>query len=171
MLRLTMPSKTLFDTVKSCFCNGNWEPELKKFMGRPDALGDPFPVGAPKVYEANLDPMLRFLHLRNLKPCNWATVEGASEEELDEDSISTLECDFDDIKPCDNPPAATAPFKIASWDIECMSTTGAFPMATKGDPIIQIGVIVSYLGSSAPTEKHIFVLGTCDTIPEGVVHS
>jgi DNA polymerase delta subunit 1 len=44
-------------------------------------------------------------------------------------------------------------------------------MATKGDPIIQIGVILSKLGSTEPPEKHIFVLGTCDEIPEGKVHS
>jgi DNA polymerase elongation subunit (family B) len=178
MLKLTMNSLAAFREVKNCFCygeedkdTGEWIPKLKKFMGRPDHLGDPFPPGPPKVYEANLDPMLRFLHLRNLKPCNWATVTTISHEEINKDETTVLECDWEDIGPNDAPPAATAPFKIASWDIECMSTTGAFPMATKGDPIIQIGVILSNLGSSAPPEKHIFVLGSCDQIPEGVVHT
>lgn len=171
MLKLTMPSIAVFREVKSCFCNGSWEPELKKYNGRPDSLGDPFGKTIPMVYEANLDPMLRFLHLRNLKPCNWATIEGIDEDDLEEEGTNTLECDWEDIGPCDTPPAATAPFKIASWDIECMSTTGAFPMATKGDPIIQIGVILSALGSTSSPEKHIFVFGTCDQIPEGVVHA
>jgi DNA polymerase elongation subunit (family B) len=171
MLKLTMNSLAAFREVKNCFCNGSWEPELKKYMGRPDQLGDPFTPGAPKVYEANLDPMLRFLHLRNLKPCNWASITTISEEELDTEGTSILECDWEDIEPNNSPPAATAPFKIASWDIECMSNTGAFPMATKGDPIIQIGVILSKLGSIEPPEKHIFVLGSCDQIPEGKVHS
>jgi DNA polymerase elongation subunit (family B) len=171
MLKLTMPSLAVFREVKSCFCNGKWEPELKKLNGRPDRLGDPFGQTVPTVYEANLDPMLRFLHLRNLKPCNWATIDGVDEDELDTEEPNTLECDWEDIGPCEKPPAPTAPFKVASWDIECMSTTGAFPMATKGDPIIQIGVILSALGSTAPPEKHIFVFGTCDQIPEGVVHS
>jgi DNA polymerase elongation subunit (family B) len=171
MLKLTMPSIAVFRDVKSCFCNGSWEPELKKLNGRQDYLGDPFGQTVPMVYEANLDPMLRFLHLRNLKPCNWATIGGIDEDDLDTDEPNTLECDWEDIGPCEKPPAPTAPFKVASWDIECMSTTGAFPMATKGDPIIQIGVILSALGSTAPPEKHIFVLGTCDQIPEGVVHA
>jgi DNA polymerase elongation subunit (family B) len=171
MIKLTMPSKAMFMEVKNCFCNNFWHPELRKYMGRPDALGDPFPPGAPMVYEANLDPMLRLLHLRNLKPCNWATIENADSEELSKDETTIVECQWDEIVPCDKPPAATAPFKIASWDIECMSTTGAFPMATKGDPIIQIGVILTTLGSTEPPEKHIFVLGTCDQIPEGKVYS
>jgi DNA polymerase elongation subunit (family B) len=172
MLKLTMPSIALYREVKNCFCNNFWKPELKKiFGGKPDFLGAPFHKEAPTVYEANLDPMLRFLHLRNLKPCNWSSVEGYDEEDLELDDTNVLECDWEDVSPCDKPPAATAPFIIASWDIECMSTTGAFPMATRGDPIIQIGVILSKLGSTEVPEKHIFTLGTCDEIPEGKVHS
>lgn len=172
MLKLTMPSLAVFRDVKNCFCNGSWEPELKKLMGdKQDFLGEPFPKDAPMVYEANLDPMLRFLHLRNLSPCNWATLTSVEPDELDTEGTSIVECDWLEIDPCKAPPAATAPFTIASWDIECMSTTGAFPMATKGDPIIQIGVILSSLGSTAPPEKHIFTLGTCDQIPEGRVYA
>lgn len=171
MLKLTMPSLAVFREVKSCFCNGLWEPELKKLGAKTDLLGDPFPRGAPTVYEANLDPMLRLLHLRNLKPCHWATIASIDEDQLETEDVSVLECDWNDIGPCAAPPAPTAPFKVASWDIECMSTTGAFPVANKDDPIIQIGVILSKLGSTAPPEKHIFVLGTCDQIPEGNVYS
>ncbi len=171
MLKLTMPSLAVFREVKSCFCNGLWEPELKKLGSKSDLLGDPFPRCAPAVYEANLDPMLRLLHLRNLKPCHWATISSIDEDQLETDDVSVLECDWNDIGPCAAPPAPTAPFKVASWDIECMSTTGAFPVANKDDPIIQIGVILSKLGSTAPPEKHIFVLGTCDQIPEGNVYS
>ena len=171
MIKLTMPSKAVFMEVKNCFCNSKWEPELKMLGKRHDVLGEPFGLSAPTVYEANLDPMLRFLHLRNLKPCNWATIQGVGPDDLTTDECSIIECDWEDIVPCDKPPAATAPFKMASWDIECMSNTGAFPMATKGDPIIQIGVILATLGSTAAPEKHIFVLGTCDQIPEGIVHS
>jgi DNA polymerase elongation subunit (family B) len=168
MLKITVPSKGLFMEVKNLFCDSNWEPVLKKYMGKQDYLGDPFGHTAPTVYEANLDPMLRFLHLRNLKPCNWATIETIDAEELDEGQ-NILECDWEDIEPCSNPPAPTAPFKMASWDIECMSNTGDFPMATRGDPIIQIGVIVATLGSPKAPEKFIFTLGTCSKIDEAKV--
>jgi DNA polymerase elongation subunit (family B) len=170
MLKVTMPSKGLFMEVKNLFCDSNWEPALKKFMGRQDYLGDPFGTMFPTVYEANLDPMLRFLHLRNLKPCNWATIESIDADDLD-DGQNVLECEWEDIEPCSNPPAPTAPFKMASWDIECMSNTGDFPVATRGDPIIQIGVIVATLGSSAAPEKFIFTLGTCSKIDEATVYA
>jgi DNA polymerase delta subunit 1 len=170
MLKLTMPSLAVFRDVKNLFLNGNSEPELKALYGKKDSLGNPFGNIVPSVYEANLDPMLRFLHLRNLKPCNWATIDGVEYEDLNSNEPSILECDWEDISPCKNYPAPFAPFRIASWDIECMSNSGAFPMATKGDPIIQIGVILSRLGSTEPPEKHIFVLGTCTKIPEGTVY-
>ena len=168
MLKITMNSIQLFHAVKKLFLNAKSEPELKKLGPRRDTLGAPFNQTVPLVYEANLDPMLRFLHLRNLKPCGWCSVDGYDEADLPEDEAVVLESAWEDIGPCEGP-VASAPFTIASWDIECMSNSGAFPMATKGDPIIQIGVILSKLGS-AITEKHIFVLDTCDNIPEGIVH-
>jgi DNA polymerase elongation subunit (family B) len=171
MLKLTMPSKGLFMEVKNLFCNGNWEPTLKKFMGRQDYLGDPFGTSIPTVYEANLDPMLRFLHLRNIKPCNWATIKSIDDADLEDEGSNIVECDWEEIEPCLTPPAPTAPFKMASWDIECMSNTGDFPVATRGDPIIQIGVIVTTLGSVTTPEKYIFTLGTCSKIDEAKVYA
>ena len=171
MFRIQVPSVRMFHEVKKLFLNAKSDPELK-MMGNGrvrDTIGKPFPPGAPTVYEANLDPMLRFLHLRNLKPCGWATVDGVDPEEFSTEETTVVEIEWEDIAACAKPPAPTAPFKIASWDIECMSNTGNFPMATKGDPVIQIGTILGRLGSTE-TEKHIFVLGTCDNIPEGKVH-
>ena len=167
MLKITMNSIMLFHAVKKLFLNSKSEPELKKIGNRYDVLGHPFEKIAPKVYEANLDPMLRFLHMRNLKPCGWCSVDGFDEEDFSE-GTTVLEAEVEDINPAEGS-VATAPFTVASWDIECMSNSGGFPMATKGDPIIQIGVILSKLGSKE-TEKHIFVLDTCDKIPEGEVH-
>jgi len=169
MLKITMNSIQLFHAVKKLFLNPKSEPELKKLGARRDTLGAPFNQTVPLVYEANLDPMLRFLHLRNLKPCGWCSIDGYDAADLPEDEAVVLECEWEDINHCEGS-VPSAPFTIASWDIECMSNSGAFPMATKGDPIIQIGVILSKLGSSL-TEKHIFVLDTCDEIPEGIVHS
>jgi len=170
MLQLTMPCLAVFRDVKNLFLNSHSEPELRDlYKGRKDVLGNPFGNTVPIVYEANLDPMLRFLHLRNLKPCNWVTIDGVDEDDLDPNEQSILECDWMDVSLCSNPPAPFAPFRIVSWDIECMSVGGGFPVARRNDPVIQIGVVVSALGSSETT-KHIFVLGTCTTIPEGEVH-
>lgn len=130
-----------------------------------EQLGTPFPNGfVLKVFEANLDPFLRFLHLRNIKPCGWVTAE------IPDDGTGEYSCEWNEVGPCVNPPALTAPFKVASWDIECFSESGEFPMAKNGDPIIQIGTILTILGSNK-TENHIFTLGSCDELPGTVVHA
>jgi DNA polymerase elongation subunit (family B) len=169
MIQLTMPSLAVFRDIKNLFLNSNSEPELKPLYGKADSLGDPFGNVVPMVYEANLDPMLRFLHLRNLQPCNWASIDSLDSDDLSLEDSNVLEIPWQDIVACSIPPAPTAPFRLVSWDIECMSNSGEFPMATKGDPIIQIGAILGTLGSKKMV-KHIFVLGTCTQIPEGIVH-
>ena len=167
LLKLTMNSIQLFNKVKKLFLNAKSEPELSMLFGKKrDTLGLPYGASVPKVYEANLDPMLRFLHLRNLSPCGWCSVDGYDPADLAGEETVVLEADWEAIHPS---AGTVAPFSVASWDIECMSRSGDFPMALKGDPIIQIGVILSKLGS-ADAEKHIFVLDTCDKIPEGEVH-
>lgn len=173
MLELRTVSKSHFNALKNLFLNSSNEPNLR---GN-DELGAPFRSGAPEVYEANLDPMLRFLHLRNLKPCGWVTLNGFSaDEEEDGDVIMApqesleVDCSWDDVEACHNPPRATAPFTIASWDLECYSPTGDFPVAKRGDPIIQIGTILTRLGSHE-TENHIFTLNTCEEIPGVFVHA
>jgi nitroreductase len=86
-----------------------------------------------EVYEANLDPMLRFFHLRDIKPCGWVTTESEAIGDAD-DSTITLAPEWDEIGPSAPGafPAATAPFKMAAWDIECYSESGEFPVPEKG---------------------------------------
>ena len=82
-----------------------------------------------EVFEANLDPMLRFFHLQNLQTCGWATINAEADELGDE---LRIDVSWEDIYPCDNPPAAVAPFLLASWDIECYSENGEFPIPKRG---------------------------------------
>ena len=74
-----------------------------------------------KVYEANLDPMLRFFHLRNIKPCGWVTIDCIYDENID--------IDWNDVNPYNN--MVVAPFVYGFWDIECYSSNGDFPLAKK----------------------------------------
>ena len=73
-----------------------------------------------KTYEANLDPMLRFFHLRNIQPCGWVNI--------DADYEATMEVFWEDIHP---QAGNVAPFNIGFWDIECFSSNGDFPLAKK----------------------------------------
>lgn len=118
--RLEVKSIADFRHIKGLFLNGDCDPIYKLVAGQPPL----------KVYEANLDPLLRFFHLRNLQPCNWAT---AADAELVDDSSTThvYTTSWEDIGPCENPPSACAPFLKAYWDIECYSASGDFPLAKK----------------------------------------
>jgi len=154
-IEIRSPSLKMFRNLKNLFLNDKQEPKTKWPL---TAFGT-----SPKIYEANLDPYLRFLHLRGLKPCDWATVkDGLMLAEETDSGLVIDDCDWLDIGPCLTPPRPTAPFRIASWDIECWSESGDFPVPSK-DPLIQIGTVLTKLGSNE-TEKHIFVLGSCEPV-------
>jgi len=88
-----------------------------------------------RVFEANLDPMLRFFHERELKPAGWATVPDGAWDESETASTTTAiqaTCEWDYVSPA--PPAVQltlAPLRVMSWDIECTSSHGDFPLAIK----------------------------------------
>lgn len=83
-----------------------------------------------EVFEANLDPMLRFLHTQNIQPCGWVSINGGLvgvKPDLATPEPIIIECDYEQVLPTKGP-RVTAPFLIASWDIECFSMTGDFPV-------------------------------------------
>ena len=170
-LHITSPSLALFRSLKNLFLNQMGEPATK------GPLASPLYGKRIEVFEANIDPMLRFLHIQNLQPCGWAKVAGGLETaEIDPESGDTVvECYYEEIQPTTGP-RATAPFLIASWDIECYSASGNFPVAkgssgsTGGDPCIQIGITLTR-GTPETTEKHLFVFPSCDPIDGITVHA
>lgn len=85
-----------------------------------------------KLYESNIDPFLRYIHERNIKPCGWVTVTEFADEY--EPKYCTR-CDYNlvvnyaNVAPFER--NSIAPLMIASFDIECMSSHGDFPVAKK----------------------------------------
>jgi DNA polymerase elongation subunit (family B) len=120
--RLSVASVAAFRALRKLFIDSETSKPIFHMPGHASAL---------EVFEANLDPMLRFFHLRKIKPCGWVTVKGTPERESPTSPL-TLEADWEDIGPCHTPPMASAPFLLASWDIECYSENGEFPLAKKG---------------------------------------
>jgi DNA polymerase elongation subunit (family B) len=87
---------------------------------------------ALKVYEANIDPVLRYFHIQNVSPSGWVCVPaGLWEENTDGDATTTISASIDDSTVLKAANGAMAPYLVASWDIECMSSHGDFPLATK----------------------------------------
>ena len=123
-LELTMPSLALFRLVKNLFLNDKSEPATKRPLGSPYRKGE-----VPEVYEANLDPMLRFFHTQNISPCGHIQIQGGMDLVNENTETLTLSVPYTDIEPFVK--QDTAPFVLASWDIECYSQTGDFPVANK----------------------------------------
>ena len=121
-LQLDVPSLSLFRTLRGLFLDDQLRPATKK------ALDAPLRNVTIEVFEANLDPMLRFLHVQEISPCSWVAIQDGTISESAE--MITVECDSTQIHPTKGP-RASAPFLTASWDIECFSMTGDFPLAKR----------------------------------------
>lgn len=119
-----------------------------------------------RIYESNIDPYLRFMHIRDLDACGWVQIEGDDYDDNEEEATTNInvKCNWTSVRPVKDK-IGIAPFKIASFDIECTSADGSFPQAHRsGDKIIQIGTSFSRYGSSEVYKKHIITLNTCNPI-------
>ena len=184
-LRISMPSLRLFYRIRKEFLDEKQNPKF--------CLAKNPPI---EVYEANIDPMLRFFHMRDIRPCGWITLNG---EEMESANGIRVRCDWEDLSHTEAPMVA-APLIHAFWDVECYSHTGEFPQANptkkpcksgclkgskatkcsqcqanNGDPIIQIGTTLWSLPAKGATEglleRHIFVLNGCTEVAGATVHS
>jgi DNA polymerase elongation subunit (family B) len=98
-----------------------------------------------KLYESNIEPYIRFLHIRDIEPSGWISLPSASYQSTDILNSTCqldLEVHWSKVNPCQND--ASAKFLIASFDIECMSETGDFPVAKKDYIRLSIDVYELY---------------------------
>ena len=120
-----------------------------------------------KVYESNLDPVLRLMHRTNIQSTGWMdSGDTCVRSHLAHVNIDLFCNDWKTLKPVDIP--ETAPFVVASVDIECNSSTGKFPDAdVKGDACFQIAVSLIHFGSDVPYDKTCFCYKKTDSNLEG----
>jgi DNA polymerase elongation subunit (family B) len=123
-----------------------------------------------KTYDGSLDPLLRFFHVQNIQPASWIEVDERSFD-------ATADCfvagagtrefvvPFKEVKMAQATDQLLPPLVIASWDLECVSETGMFPMSSKPrDHIITIGTAFQRYGDESPYLRSAITLGTCDRI-------
>lgn len=83
-----------------------------------------------KLYESNIDPFLRYIHIQNIKPCGWVKI---NKYKLIKDEPSrcnhNIEVKWNNVIPLEK--NKIAPMIVASFDIECTSSHGDFPVAKK----------------------------------------
>ena len=88
-----------------------------------------------EIYEAEIPPLLRFFHLRDIAPCGWITIDDKDIKQRYGSSKQTY-CDVEgtismkNIHP-DKKKESNAPYKICSFDIEASSSHGDFPLPKK----------------------------------------
>jgi len=106
-----------------------------------------------KLYESNLDPVLRLMHRTGIQSTGWLDTGDECEPDCVANTDIDLKCkNWRNLKPVDDP--ETAPFVVASVDIECNSSTGKFPDADiEGDACFQIAISLCKFGSDEPYDK------------------
>ena len=88
-----------------------------------------------ELYEANIPPLLRFFHLREISPSGWIALPCKKTIEI-KGSNKTTSCDYEftigykSIIPL-NDKESRVPYKIMSFDIEASSSHGDFPVPIK----------------------------------------
>lgn len=106
-----------------------------------------------KVYESNLDPVLRLMHRTGIQSTGWLhTGDQCVRSYLANVDIDLYCNKWNTLKPVERDDIA--PFIVASFDIECNSSTGKFPNANIiGDACFQIAVSLCKFGEDEPYEK------------------
>jgi DNA polymerase elongation subunit (family B) len=120
-----------------------------------------------KLFETNLDPVLRLMHRTGIQSTGWLdTGDSCYENNIANVDIDLTCPDWSELKPVDKP--ETAPFVVASLDIECNSSTGKFPDADiEGDACFQIAISLCTFGNDVPYDKTCFCYKKTDSNLEG----
>jgi DNA polymerase delta subunit 1 len=126
---------------------------LRKPLNRTPELFNIFGVNNVKVYESNLDPVLRLMHRTGIQSTGWLdTGDKCVRSHLAHVDIDLFCNDWTTLKPVARDDIA--PFVVASVDIECNSSTGKFPDANiLGDACFQIAISLCKFGSDEPYDK------------------
>jgi DNA polymerase elongation subunit (family B) len=87
------------------------------------------------LYEANIPPLLRFFHVKEISPSGWVSVPKKKVVERTGEA-KTVNCDYEFVTNIKNITAlndkeARVPYKIMSFDIEASSSHGDFPVPIK----------------------------------------
>jgi len=126
---------------------------LRRPLDRTPELFELFGVRNVKVYESNLDPVLRLMHRTGIQSTGWLdSGEKCVRSHLANVDIDLFCNDWTTLKPVARDDIA--PFVVASVDIECNSSTGKFPDANiPGDACFQIAISLCKFGSDEPYDK------------------
>lgn len=98
-----------------------------------------------KIYEANIPPLLRFFHIRDVSPSGWVALPKKKTIEIKGESKKTTctyeySINYKNIIPL-NDKETRVPYKICSFDIEASSSHGDFPVPIKSYKKLSTNII------------------------------
>lgn len=118
-----------FKFIQLIFKNHQSMKNAIKLLSRPIDLANLRKIKF-QLYENNIEPYLRFIHKQNLEVSGWIEINNfAKSYKNDIKYGDNYDVSWRNVKPYAN--NNIAPFKIASFDIECTSFDGSFPTASK----------------------------------------
>jgi DNA polymerase delta subunit 1 len=157
-LRLTFTTEEAMKKVLYLIKNHNDKENKVKIKNAPVSL---------PLFESNVEPVLRLLHIRNIKPAGWIKAENI--DYLQDNKTCKTQIEFDvawtDLHPLDI--FKPAPILQASFDIETYSHDDNFPSPKHPkNSIFQIATSFKHMNEENFKIKTILCLGKTDLIEE-----
>lgn len=113
-----------------------------------------------KVYESNIIPFIRFMHIQQLESVGWVSIDKNNLLDFDDKPTCckyNYQVNWRNIKSVKD--KFIQKFTIAAFDIECTSADGTFPQPEREtDKVILIGITYSRFGEDDCYHKHILCL-------------
>jgi DNA polymerase elongation subunit (family B) len=108
------------------------------------------------LYESDLEPVLRFMHDKKIKPSSWLQIP-ANKYKIENKQSKTqinISCDWNELQPLDK--AEIPPLLIASFDIEADSSHGDFPVPRKDCKKLANQLVIAWIRDQRIIEKKAF---------------
>jgi DNA polymerase elongation subunit (family B) len=128
-VKLEFKNSKVFNKVKNFWYTGSYGKDRKLITWSPKALGENSNL---ELYEANIPPLLRFFHLKEISPSGWVKISMRYATKY----MNQTTCKYEftshhkNLK-ADNDNETQVPYKICSFDIEASSSHGDFPLPKK----------------------------------------
>jgi DNA polymerase elongation subunit (family B) len=130
-IKLEFTNMNAFNKAKNLWYS-DYTPEGRKLLPN----GYKFFETNTILYEANIPPLLRFFHIRDISPSGWIALPNKKIIQSPIGKIKKTTCNYEfiinykDIIPL-NDKEDRVPYKICSFDIEASSSHGDFPVPIK----------------------------------------
>jgi len=134
-VRLVFQNTNAMNNCINLFQNKTWNPVTKKISKiLPKKVNITGITGKPEIfdlYENMIDPMIRFIHHREIKPVGWISISKYKIRDFEHPTNCNVNIvtRWTDINYLEN--ENNVGIKIMAYDIECDSSHGDFPLPIK----------------------------------------